>query len=48
MAQLEPMKTEIEQAGAQLVYIAAEKGYGRVEAGEVSAVASGVVSLSAG
>jgi peroxiredoxin len=25
MAQLEPMKTEIEQAGAQLVFIAAEK-----------------------
>ena len=28
MAQLEPMKTEIEQAGAQLVYIAAEKSGG--------------------
>jgi peroxiredoxin len=28
MAQLEPMKTEIEQAGAQLVYIAAEKSTG--------------------
>ena len=28
MAQLEPMKTEIEQAGAQLVYIAAEKSAG--------------------
>jgi len=28
MAQLEPMKTEIEQAGAQLVYIAAEMGAG--------------------
>jgi len=28
MAQLEPMKTEIEQAGAQLVYIAAEMGEG--------------------
>jgi peroxiredoxin len=28
MAQLEPMKTEIEQAGAQLVYIAAEMGTG--------------------
>ena len=28
MAQLEPMKNEIEQAGAQLVYIAAEKGEG--------------------
>jgi peroxiredoxin len=28
MAQLEPMKTEIEQAGAQLVYIAAEMGSG--------------------
>lgn len=28
MAQLEPMKTEIEQAGAQLVYIAAEKATG--------------------
>ena len=28
MAQLEPMKDEIEQAGAQLVYIAAEKGEG--------------------
>jgi peroxiredoxin len=28
MAQLEPMKTEIEQAGAQLVYIAAEKRVG--------------------
>ena len=37
MAQLEPMKTEIERAGAQLVYIAAEKATGRVEAGEVSA-----------
>ena len=28
MAQLEPMKAEIEQAGAQLVYIAAEMGTG--------------------
>jgi peroxiredoxin len=28
MAQLEPMKTGIEQAGAQLVYIAAEKRAG--------------------
>ncbi len=28
MAQLEPMKSEIEQAGAQLVYIAAEMGEG--------------------
>jgi peroxiredoxin len=28
MAQLEPMKTEIEQAGAQLVYIAAQKSAG--------------------
>jgi peroxiredoxin len=28
MAQLEPMRTEIEQAGAQLVYIAAEKPTG--------------------
>jgi peroxiredoxin len=28
MAQLEPMKTEIELAGAQLVYIAAEKATG--------------------
>jgi peroxiredoxin len=28
MAQLEPMKTEIEQAGAQLVYIVAEKSSG--------------------
>src|SRR6476620_5904696 len=28
MAQLEPMKTEIEQAGAHLVYIAAEMGEG--------------------
>ena len=28
MAQLEPMKTEIAQAGAQLVYIAAEMGTG--------------------
>jgi peroxiredoxin len=28
MAQLEPMKTEIEQAGANLVYIAAEKSTG--------------------
>lgn len=28
MAQLEPMKNEIEQAGAQLVYIAAEKSAG--------------------
>jgi peroxiredoxin len=28
MAQLEPMKNEIEQAGAQLVYIAAEKSTG--------------------
>lgn len=28
MAQLEPMKSEIEQAGAQLVYIAAEKSTG--------------------
>jgi peroxiredoxin len=28
MAQLEPMKTEIEQVGAQLVYIAAEKSTG--------------------
>jgi peroxiredoxin len=28
MAQLEPMKTEIEQAGAQLVYVAAEMGEG--------------------
>jgi peroxiredoxin len=28
MAQLEPLKTEIEQAGAQLVYIAAEIGAG--------------------
>ena len=28
MAQLEPMKAEIEQAGAQLVYIAAEKSTG--------------------
>jgi peroxiredoxin len=28
MAQLEPMKIEIEQAGAQLVYIAAEKSAG--------------------
>ena len=28
MAQLEPMKIEIEQAGAQLVYIAAEMGEG--------------------
>ena len=28
MAQLEPVKTEIEQAGAQLVYIAAEKSTG--------------------
>ena len=28
MAQLEPMKTEIEQAGAHLVYIAAERGEG--------------------
>jgi len=28
MAQLEPMKTEIERAGAQLVYIAAEKSTG--------------------
>jgi peroxiredoxin len=28
MAQLEPLKTEIEQAGAQLVYIAAEKSTG--------------------
>jgi peroxiredoxin len=28
MAQLEPMKGEIEQAGAQLVYIAAEKANG--------------------
>src|SRR5882672_6458324 len=28
MAQLEPMKTDIEQAGAQLVYIAAEKSTG--------------------
>ena len=28
MAQLEPGKTEIEQAGAQLVYIAAEKSTG--------------------
>jgi peroxiredoxin len=28
MAQLEPMKTEIEQAGAQLAYIAAEMGTG--------------------
>ena len=28
MAQLEPMKTEIEQTGAQLVYIAAEMGEG--------------------
>ena len=28
MAQLEPMKSEIEQAGAQLVYIAAEKATG--------------------
>jgi peroxiredoxin len=28
MAQLEPMKSEIEQAGAQLVYIAAEKSSG--------------------
>ena|SRR5579864_2364556 len=28
MAQLEPMKTGIEQAGAQLVYIAAEKSTG--------------------
>lgn len=28
MAQLELMKTEIEQVGAQLVYIAAEKGTG--------------------
>jgi len=28
MAQLELMKTEIEQAGAQLVYIAAEKAHG--------------------
>ena len=28
MAQLEPLKNEIEQAGAQLVYIAAEKSTG--------------------
>jgi peroxiredoxin len=28
MAQLEPMRTELEQAGAQLVYIAAEKARG--------------------
>lgn len=28
MAQLEPMKAEIEQVGAQLVYIAAEMGKG--------------------
>jgi peroxiredoxin len=28
MAQLEPMKAEIEQAGAQLVYISAEKSTG--------------------
>jgi peroxiredoxin len=28
MAQLEPMKTEIQQAGAQLVYVAAEKSTG--------------------
>jgi peroxiredoxin len=28
MAQLEPMKNEMEQAGAQLVYIAAEKSTG--------------------
>lgn len=28
MAQLEPMKSEIEQAGAQLLYIAAEKSTG--------------------
>jgi peroxiredoxin len=28
MAQLEPLKTEIEQAGAQLVYIAAQKSAG--------------------
>jgi peroxiredoxin len=28
MAQLEPMKVEIKQAGAQLVYIAAEKANG--------------------
>ena len=28
MAQLEPMKNEIEQAGAELVYIAAEKSTG--------------------
>ena len=48
MAQLEPMKTEIEQAGAQLVYIAAEKSYGSMEAGEVFAIASRVVSVSAG
>jgi F420-0:gamma-glutamyl ligase len=46
MAQLEPMKTEIEQAGAQLVYIAAEKRAG-AEAGEVFAIASRVVSLFA-
>jgi hypothetical protein len=47
MAQLEPMKTEIEQAGAQLVYIAAEKSAGGVEAREVFAIASRVVSLFA-
>lgn len=28
MAQFEPMKTEIEQAGAQLIFIAAEKSTG--------------------
>ena len=48
MAQLEMAKDEILQTGAQLVYIAAEKGDGVWNPKEIFAAASGVIPFPAG